>query len=108
MQKKPRRNGCSPPWGIYQAAQYVTWLFHLGYNYFVILSHMKHYVLISAILSLLVIWMIISNAWAAGTDPRDDNLIYEERRKKTFKKKSKEDHVIRKNLKYFQIRRNLP
>jgi len=56
---------------------------------------MKHYVLISAILSLLVIWMIISNAWAAGTDPRDDNLVYEERRKKTFKKKSKDDHVIR-------------
>ena len=83
------------------AAQYVTWFFHLGYNYFVILSHMKHYVLISAILSLLVIWMIISNAWAAGTDPRDDNLIYEERRKKTFKKKSKEDHVIRKSFKYF-------
>ena len=68
---------------------------------------MKHYVLISAILSVLVIWMIISNAWAAGTDPRDDNLIYEERRKQTFKKKSKEDHVIRKSFKYFQIRKNL-
>ena len=68
---------------------------------------MKHYVLISAILSLLVIWMIISNAWAAGTDPRDDNLIYEERRKKTFKKKSKEDHVIRKSFKYFRLRKNL-
>ena len=39
--------------------------------------------------------MIVSNAWAAGSDPRDDNVVYESRLKKTFVKKSKSDHVIR-------------
>ena len=64
---------------------------------------MKHYIFISVILSLLVIWMIISQAWAGATDPRDDNVLYEDRRKEDFKKKSAEDHVIRKNFKYILL-----
>ena len=88
-------------------AQYVTWSYHLGYNYFIILSQVKNYLLISVILSLLVVWMIISQAWAGATDPRDDNVLYEERRKKDFIKKSKDDHVIRKNFKFIQIHKKL-
>ena len=68
---------------------------------------MKHYLLISVILSFLVIWMIISQAWAGAIDPRDDYVIYEDRRKKDFKKKSEDDHVIRKNFKFIQINKNL-
>merc|ERR1712227_577718 len=36
-----------------------------------------------------------SQAWAGAIDPRDDYVIYEHRRKKDFKKKSEDDHVIR-------------
>ena len=68
---------------------------------------MKNYLLISGILSLLVVWMIISQAWAGATDPRDDNVLYKKRRKKDFIKKSEDDHVVRKNFKFIQIHKKL-